>query len=267
MASPRLSFPRRDRAGFQRLRDRIRTLEGNASQLGSGEEDHCATFCFGTPDIDGHLPWKGLPKGALHEVVAEDSGAATSFSAALIGRLAAADTDRSKPRPVLWCESRHVLDAGGLYVPGLARFGLDPERMILVRARRDEDALWAMEEGLRCGSLGAVLGEVEKISLTAGRRLQLAAAEGGVTAFLLTHRAQARSASAAMTRWRVGAAADQENLEPGLGPTRWDAELFRCRGGGARTWTMEWCDETGHFAVAAEVFDRPSLPRDSRLAG
>ena len=267
MASPRLSFPRRDRAGFERLRDRIRALEGTVHQLDGGAEPHEAAFSFGAPEIDGHLPWNGLPKGALHEIVAEDSGAATSFGAALIGRIAAAETGGSGPRPVLWCESGHVLDAGEIYVPGLARFGLDPERVLLVRARRDEDALWAMEEGLRCASLGAVLGEVGKISLTAGRRLQLAAAASGVTAFLLSQRAQARSASAAMTRWRIAAAAGHETAEPGLGPTCWDAELFRCRGGGARTWTMEWSDETGHFAVAAEVLDRPSLPQVARLAG
>ena len=179
MAATRLSFPRRDPAGLERLRDRIRSLEGTAEQLDGGEEAHGRVFRFGDPDIDGFLPWNGLPKGALHEVVAEESGAATSFGAALIGRLSAGRGDRSKPRPVLWCESGHVLDAGGIYVPGLARFGLDPERLILVRARRDEDALWAMEEGLRCGSLDAVLGELESISLTAGRRLQLAAAASG----------------------------------------------------------------------------------------
>ena len=42
-----------------------------------------------------------------------------------------------------------------------------------------------MEEGLRCGQVAAVIGELGDMSLTASRRLQLAAEETGVTALSL----------------------------------------------------------------------------------
>lgn len=300
MALNRRPFPRSEPVGLERLKERIRAIEGNAARFEDGETRDGAvqsgtkddgTFGFGAPEIDDHLPWRGLQTGALHEVIAVDSGAATGFCAALIGRLAAPMKKAAcPPRPILWCEGRHALDHGGLYGPGLARFGIDPGRLILVRARRDADILWAMEEGLRCGGPVAVVGEARAVSMTAGRRLQLAAAASGVAAFLIRPRAQAASPSAAMTRWRVEAdgveadgvggveadgmeadganRADREDMrEPGLGPPRWRVELFRCRGGAARAWTMEWHDETGRFAVADAVRDRPDRAQPSRLAG
>jgi protein ImuA len=127
--------------------------------------------------IDDHLPGGGLLRGALHEIFADDAGIATAFCALLAGRLAG-DTEN---HTILWCERPWALDAGALYGPALLQFGIDPARMILVRPRRDTDALWAMEEGLRCGRVAAVIGEITDMSLTASRRLQLAAEETGVT--------------------------------------------------------------------------------------
>ena len=188
-------FPRRDPAGLDRLRARIGAME-SAGLVRRG----ATAVAFGAPGIDDHLPWGGLPRGALHEVMAGHGGAATGFCAALCARLAG-----NGGGAVLWCEGSRTLDAGALYAPGLARFGLDPARLIAVRARRDGDALWAMEEGLRCTNLAAVVGEVGVLSLTASRRLQLAAEAGGVTALVLVPASDTPAASAAVTRWRVSA--------------------------------------------------------------
>lgn len=260
-------------AGFsgnalEKLKERIRAIEGGVTRFGDDQTDdgridgqNGGLFGFGAPEIDGLLPRGGLEIGALHEAIAADAGAATGFCAALIGRIPSS-------RPVLWCEGRHALDHGRLYGPGLARFGLDPGRLILVRARRDEDVLWAMEEGLRSGGPAAVLGEARAVSMTAARRLQLAAAENGVAAFLIRPRGGDAAASAAATRWRMAADSEEgDRREPGIGPPRWRAEMFRCRGGAARTWTMEWHDETGRFAVADAVRDRPDRTQPARLAG
>lgn len=263
--------PRRGPVGLKTLRQRIRDIEGTGDRLDDGKHGPAVTP-LDVMEIDRHLPWAGLPLGALHEIIADDAGAATGFSAALIGKIARPSHGieahlNQDTRPVLWCESRHVMDAGGLYAPGLARFGLAPDRVILVRARRDQDVLWAMEEGLACAGLAAVIGETRTLSLTAGRRLQLAAATGGVTAFLLRPRSEAITASAAMTRWRVNTAPPDDADEPGLGRPRWSTELFRCRGGVPGTWILEWNDETGDFALVTPVRDGPAMPQPSRLAG
>lgn len=170
----------------------------------------------------------------LHQVVGDD-GTATGFAGWLLGRLA-------RRRQVLWCLRRDA--AAGLHLPGLAALGLAPDRLIVVAGGDDKQVLWAMEEGLRCPALGGVLGEVTGLDLTAGRRLQLAAEAGGVTALCL-HPSGTRAAGAATTRWRVSAA-------PG---GLWRVALERCRGGEPRQWLVERMDATGDLAVAAEFRD------------
>src|ERR1700680_1209947 len=81
---------------------------------------------------------------------------------------------------VLWC-----LPRPDLYGSGLAAHGLDPGQVVLVRAPRDAEILWAMEEGLRAPGIAAVVGEVGTLPAVVRRRLQLAAERSGITAFLL----------------------------------------------------------------------------------
>jgi len=313
------SYPVSTPTSLEQLKAQIRQLEGFGGTLTGTNQQ---VLPFGIDAIDDHLPGGGLARGALHEIFAADAGIATAFCALLAGRLAN-DTEN---HAILWCERPWTLDAGALYGPALLQFGIDPARMILVRPRRDADALWAMEEGLRCGRIAAVVGEITDMSLTASRRLQLAAEETGVTALMLRPKTDRPTPSAAVTRWRLdavehetgntstgqaggqpdgqpdGQANDQpdrlandnkqtrpappgltfdgppglesngppgleSNGPPGLGAARWRAELFRCRGGVAANWMMEWNDETGNFSLAAEICDRPPVPSAARLAG
>lgn len=246
----------RDRAGvLADLRARIRRIEGAGGEGGR-------TLPFGIDAVDGHLPDGGLPLGCLHAVAAQDPGAGTGFAAALLARLATPRT------PALW-----ILRGRDLYAPGLAAYGLTPDRLVAVRAVRPVDALWAMEEALRCSTLSAVLGELEGLDLTASRRLQLAAESSGVTGFLLDVSAgavasggrnrlaagrlvegrRAEGLSAAVTRWRLDAAPSLDGEEdavprpaggpPGLGKPRWSVALDRCRGGRPGHWTLSWDGE------------------------
>jgi len=142
---------------------------------------------------------------------------------------------------------------------------------VLVRARRDDAILWAVEEGLRAGpasGLAAVVGEIGHLPMVAGRRLQLAAERSGVTALILRRWRSADEAaaerdrpSAALTRWRVAAlpSADIAN-EPGIGWPRWRVALLRVRGGEPGIWDVEGADATGHVSFSAELADRPAAP-------
>ena len=57
-------------------------------------------------------------------------------------------------KPLLWVQDRMaILESGRIYPPGLPSADL-----IHVTARDARSALWAMEEGLRCGALSAVIG-------------------------------------------------------------------------------------------------------------
>ena len=240
------------------LRRRVRALEG-AQGLAAGQG-----VALGLPLLDRHLPWGGLPRGALHEVLAGDAGSATLFAVALAARLAGSEGD------ILWCIRAGALDAGLPCPAGLAAIGLDPARLVLVTARNDADALWAMEEGLRSRAVAAVIGEAVEASLTATRRLALAAEANGA-AFLLRPDAGDPPPSAAATRWRIAAApaAPDTGLPPALSRVegRFRAELFRCRGGAPGAWLMGWCDEAGGLAVSAALHGGAADPAPARLAG
>jgi protein ImuA len=164
---------------------------------------------------------------------------------------------------VLWCQPRP-----DLYGPGLDAHGLDPARIVLVRAPCDAEILWAMEEGLRAPGIIAVVGEVGTLPAVASRRLQLAAERSGITAFLLRRWRDGGQAAreratpnAAVTRWRIAALPSQPNpVEPGVGRARWRVELLRCRGGEPACWEMEVPDATDHVSLAAALANRPAAP-------
>jgi protein ImuA len=183
----------------------------------------------------------GLPTGCLQEVSGGGGAAAGGFCAFLLGRLMTAG------RSVLW----GWIGEGDLYPPGLAAYGLDPARVILVSAAGPADLLWAMEEGLRSPALAGVVMEVDRLDLVASRRLQLAAASGGVTGFLLARGRRAPAAvSAAALRWRID----------GLPGERWRVLLERRRGGKPGGWILEKDDETDRLFVAAELADGSLAP-------
>ena len=217
------------------LRGRIRRMEG------IGGADGSRFLPLGVPAVDQALPDGGFPLGCLHEVVGENdpfNSVATGFSAAILARIA------ERQGQVIW-----ITRGDDLYAPGIAAYGLKPERLIVVRARRDADILWAMEESLRCRTLGAVLGEIGDIDMVASRRLQLAAEASGVTGLLLRSANRRLGATASVTRWGLSAAPSRPiDGEPGLGLPCWRTKLLRCRGGRPGEWLLEW--NGGGFTLA-----------------
>jgi protein ImuA len=227
---------RPDPALLEELRARIRRIERHAP---NGGNEEAGVLTLGAPEIDGVLPWGGLPRAALHEIIGE-RGAASGFCAGLLARLAG-DTGT-----VLWCRREP-----GLHAPGLDVFGLDPKRLVVVRGHNRNDIPWAMEEGLGSAALAAVLGETDGIAVIPRRRLQLAAEKGGVTALLLRTTGDRMASGPALTRWRVDAAPG------GFDAPRWRVDLLRCRGGNPAAWIVEWHDgKTGGFTVVAELRHR-----------
>ncbi|WP_236038219.1 hypothetical protein [Belnapia arida] len=117
-----------------------------------------------------------------------------------------------------------------------------------------------------------------RLSLTASRRLQLAAEGTGAVAFALRRSARHDDAalaepSAAVTRWRVSPLPSAPPLPwspetPGLGLARWRLDLLRALGGEPCSWILECPDAEGRLALAANLVDRPAAeePR-RRVAG
>lgn len=217
---------------LNQLRARIRRLEqgrplddcaGNPGDIPEGVP-------VGLPAIDQALPWGGLPRGMVHEILCTDpaDGAPTAFLLALLGRQRAAGYGG----PVLWVSCRH-----DLFAPALPVYGCDPADFLFVRCKTGDDVLWSMEDALRCPSLCAVAGDVGPLEFPLTRRLQLAANQGNVPLFL--HRAQKSAIlapSAAVTRWQVTG----RPMDPATGDPAWDIALRRCRGGRPDRWSITW---------------------------
>jgi protein ImuA len=259
------------------LRRRLHALDGGARW-------RRAVLPFGVAAIDERLPDGGLALGALHEVSGGGNAAVDGAAAALF---AAGIAARTRGR-VLWCVTRP-----DLFAPALAQAGLPSDRVIYVEAEDEKTLLACFEEGLRAhggnhsrnslgvSGLGAVVAEVTRLSMTASRRLQLAAEGSGAVgiairrlpAFHRTYASQpscqplgaAVQSTAAVTRWRVSALPSAPLPAPGVGRPRWRLELVRCRGGESAEFDVEACDAQGRLAVPGP--DQETTTRTSRSSG
>ncbi len=241
------------------LREAISALEPDAPSRRAG------LFQLGLPAIDAFLGG-GLARGAVHEVYAgraQDAAAASGFGLGLGIRAAGG-------RPLVWSRQDFVdVETGGLYGDGLAAFGLNPERLLVVRARDPTGALRAAAEALRCSAIGTTLveiwGEPKVLDSKASRRLALAAGASGATLVMIRLGA-APAPSAATSRWSVSTSASTPLEANAPGSPAFDVALLRHRAGfGPRAWRLEWNRERASFefpplsrSVVSPPADRPA---------
>jgi protein ImuA len=166
-------------------------------------------------------------------------------------------------KPLLWIQDRMaILESGRVHPPGLPQ-----QDLIHVEARDARDALWAMEEGVRCSCLSAIIGEIwgdpRVLDFTATRRLAVAAERSGTPCWLV-RLGGAANLSGARMRWRIGSAPSLvHDLDPRApGAAAWDAELFRARGAPPGRWTIT--HEADRFHLVAASGDR-ALGEEQRL--
>ncbi len=240
-----------------------------AIETGSGWSEHRA-LSLGMAPLDSALGG-GLALGALHELAPAAPihlAASCGFSLALAARAAR----RSKTTLLIQPDfASH--ETGCHYGTGLDLFGLRTDRLLILRVARAVDALFAMEEALKCRALCAVIAELADdgpaADLTATRRLSLAAREGSTLGLLLRHRASA-IASAAATRWTISAAPGVHDGFGGIGATTFRLSLEKNRRGPCGHWTLIWnhhdstftpADSVGLAAAAASRPDRTPFAR------
>ncbi len=192
--------------------------------------------------------------GALHEVAGGGNGA---IDGAAAGLFAAGIAARTRGR-VLWCVTRQ-----DLFAPALAQAGLVPDRVIYVEAGDETSVLVCFEEGLRHGGLGAVVADVARLSMTASRRLQLAAESSNTIGIAIrrwrrhTEAAGFGQPAASVTRWRVSALPATPLPVPSVGRARWQLELIRCRAGESADFEVEACDAKGRLALPSNLVHGP----------
>lgn len=212
---------------------------------------------------------------ALHDLYAASPADGVTLNAFGLGLA----VEAAEGRPVVWgLHDMAAQETGRPYAPGLNEIGLRPDDLLLVRARDMQTLLAVCEEALRSPAVGAVLlsawGESKAMSLTASRRLALAARAGEATLFLARTAAEP-APSAAESRWSVRAVASTPFEANAPGRPAFSATRLRHRGGGApRTWTLEWDRERRVFVEPAPLpgglvplaAQRPAGARDTDIA-
>jgi protein ImuA len=155
-------------------------------------------------------------------------------------------------KPLLWVQDRMaILDSGRVHPPGLPS-----QNLIHVETRDARDALWAMEEGVRCSGLSAVIGEIRgdprALDFTATRRLAVASERSGTPCWLVRIGGTANLSGARM-RWRIASAPSLANdLDPKApGTPVWDADLFRARGSPPGRWSLAHEADRFHLVATA----------------
>lgn len=148
--------------------------------------------------------------------------------------------------PLVWVLPAHAPEHPLL--PGLPQ-GVGA-RLLLVRARGETELLWATEEALRAAPVGFVIAEPgAPLSLTAGRRLQLAAEAGGTTGLMLIRAGQ--GSNAAETRWHA-------TPRPGATPdsTLHHWSLNKNKKGTIGVWTLHWDGTSAAFDLVCAAGER-----------
>lgn len=162
----------------------------------------------GHAELDALLPGGGWPRGALCEFLVEHDG--IGECALVLPALAA--LTQARRRVVL------VTPPYLPYAPALAAAGVDLRQVVQIDAG-SADTHWSIEQCLRSGCCGAVLGWLPRVDYRELRRLQLAAESGGTIGFVFRPLAAANEASPSALRLRITAAQGEPQIE-----------LLKCRG-------------------------------------
>jgi len=201
----------------------------------------------GHAEIDAALGG-GIAGARLHDIYAaslDDASSAAGFAAMLA---------RQQARTIVWLRQDDAERNGGLiHAPGLAEIGIDPARIVLCVASDATMLLRAAADVVRCAQAGVAVIELWRnpsvMTLTASRRLALAAETSGTTALLLRVDAEP-VASAAATRWRITSVAARPLAANAPGYAALSVELLCQRGRSAQgCWPVEWSRDDARFVA------------------
>ena len=174
-----------------------------------------AAVASGFEALDVHLPGRGWPRRALTELMLPHPG--VGEIRLLAPSLAAAQRDG---RLVMLFDPPAPLSAWAL-----TQLGLDMEQLLVVNTRArvipGSDSLWAFEQALKSGHVGALVAWLPaRLRTERLRRLQIAAHAHDGAAFVMRELAAAQRPSAAPLRLALRAA----------GPDRLAVRLLKRRG-------------------------------------
>lgn len=190
--------------------NRAQTLEQLARLCRREGATPPAVHATGSAALDAFLPHGGWQSGTMVELMPTQIGVG-EFRLLLpaLARITHAE------HHVALISPPHIP-----FAPALARHGVRLERLLIVRADTNVDALWAFEQTLRCKSFGAVVAWPAEVKDREMRRLQLAAEAGRSVGFVYRSPVAATQPSPAAVRLKLYPA-DSGELT---------IEVLKCRG-------------------------------------
>lgn len=236
----------------------IRQLQQDILLLQGFKASSSPTDSIGLGPVESAFPHGIFPTGTIHEFVStnlEQAAASGGFMAGLLSSL------MLQGGVSLWISISRTL-----FPPALKAFGVEPDRIIFIDVKREKDALWAMEEALKCEGLSAVIAELREIDFKQSRRLQLAVEKSKVTGFVLRSNPLGIGATACAARWQITPLPSElEQGMPGVGFPKWKVELLKVRNGNPGSWKLEW--SAGRFIPLTEVATENITPLSERKTG
>ncbi len=229
----------------------LRDLRAKAGCISTVEESGptVETFSTGNADLDQRLPRGGLRVDSITEWVGQNhasvAGALSLVTAAV--RLAR----HSGPLIV-------VARDGEFYPPAAVAMGIPVARIIWVRPSCHADAVWSIDQSLRCDAVAAVWSPVgAQLDDRDARRFQLASETGHTPGLFVRPIATRGRPSFADTRFHVRLA------KRGQGSKRGQASLMQTEGNESSPVlrvTVDRCrGGTGGDSLAVQIDDRGRL--------
>ena len=168
--------------------------EKTETQEKTGTQRHAHTAAVGEEEgvLEKIFP-HGLPAGELIEILHRGFGSGTL--ALCLAHIASRDG-----------RAIAVLDPCRQFYPHPATaIGIAPQQLIVLRPKRSTEAIWALEQAVRCRGFAAVLWRAVRPTLRHLRRLQHACEQYDTLGLLLRAETTRRQPTAARTRLRVTA--------------------------------------------------------------
>jgi protein ImuA len=215
-----------DKAIIEQLKNQILSLQGNRV---SGQQPLSVDLSA----VGSSFPESVFSYAAVHQFISSSPEAAActcGFMSVILSRL------MQQSGACLWISTKR-----NIFPPALKAYGVEPGQISFVDMSRAKDALWAIEESLKCTALSAVVGEIGELDFDESRRLQLAVEKSQVTGFIHCYKPKAKNIVACTTRWKITPIPSEAiNNMPGLGFPRWNVELQKIRNGKPGSWQVQW---------------------------
>lgn len=205
--------------------DDLRSKAGCISTALS-EDEHTTVLSTGADAIDRLLPRQGLRGDAITEWVSQAPGSGAASLSLIAAGIHLKSPSGRGPLVV-------VSSAGQFYPPAAVALGVPTSQIIWVRPSRHADAVWAIDQALRCKSVAAVWSSLgAHLDDRDARRFQLAAEIGQTPGFFVRPIAVRGRPSFADIRFHIdNSPPSHQSTEPQDQTRLIRVTVDRCRGG------------------------------------